>query len=183
MLLHGANLRKIVYYLCPMNKSPMIRIEQSFLDDLKDKAKQSPRKRQHFNLHKDYDQLLQRFLNAVEPGSYIRPHNHISAGKTELFIVLNGRFLVIIFNEDGSILDHQVLKPFESPFAVEIPPEAYHTVLSLETGSVALEIKDGPFDPSAAKDFAAWAPEEYTPEAEQYLNELVFRTTGGQLAG
>ena len=161
----------------------MIRIEKAFLEDLTEQAKQSPRKRQHFNLHKDYSQVLQRFLNAVEPGSYIRPHRHLSAGKTEIFIPFTGKFLVLIFNDDGGIIDHQTLIPFESPYAVEIAPDAYHTVLSLETGSVAFEIKDGPFDPAAAKDFASWAPEENTPESGSYLRELIFRTTGTTLPG
>jgi cupin fold WbuC family metalloprotein len=156
----------------------MIRIEQSFLENLIRQAKNSPRKRQHYNLHKSYDEYLQRFLNAVEPLSYIRPHRHITAGKTEIFIPFTGRFLVLIFDEHGQVTDHQVIQPFESPYAVEIAPDTYHTVFSLESGSVAFELKDGPFDPSAAKDFAPWAPEEGTPEAMQYLRNLVLQTTG-----
>jgi len=161
----------------------MIRIEQSFLNSLIQQAKTSPRKRQHYNFHKSYDACLQRFLNAVEPGSYIRPHRHLTAGKTEIFIPFTGKFLVIIFYEEGEVNDHQVLSASESPYAVEIGPETYHTVCSLETGSVAFEIKDGPFDPAAAKDFAAWAPAENTPEADIYLRELIFRTTGTTLQG
>jgi cupin fold WbuC family metalloprotein len=156
----------------------MIRIEQPFLENLIRQAKKSPRKRQHYNLHKSYDEYLQRFLNAVEPLSYIRPHRHITAGKTEIFIPFTGRFLVLIFNERGDVTDHQVIEPFKSPYAVEISPETYHTVFSLETGSVAFEIKDGPFDPAAAKDFAPWAPEEGTPEASEYLRAIVLQTTG-----
>ena len=76
------------------------------------------------------------------------------------------------------MIDHQVIKPFESPYAVEIAPETYHTVCSLETGSVAFEIKDGPFDPAAAKDFATWAPEDGTPEADAYLRSIILQTTG-----
>ena len=161
----------------------MIRIEKDFLEGLTAQAKQSPRKRQHFNLHKDYSQVLQRFLNAVEPGSYIRPHRHLTAGKTEIFIPFTGKFLVLIFNERGDVTDYQVLAPVTSPYAVEIAPETYHTVCSLESGSVAFEIKDGPFDPAAAKDFAAWAPAENTPEADFYLWELILRTTGTTLQG
>ena len=83
------------------NSYSMIRIEQSFLEDLIRQAKNSPRKRQHHNLHKSYDEYLQRFLNAVEPGSYIRPHRHLTAGKTEIFIPFKGKFLVLIYDENG----------------------------------------------------------------------------------
>ena len=161
-----------------INFDNMIRIENTLLEELIAKAKTSPRRRQHHNLHKSYGEYLQRFLNAVEPGSYIRPHRHLSAGKTEIFVPLKGRFLVLIFNEKGDVIDHEMLVPSASPYLVEIAPETYHTVCSLETGSVAFEIKDGPFDPAAAKDFATWAPEEGTPEADAYLRSIVLQTTG-----
>lgn len=161
----------------------MIRIEQTFLENLIQQAKNSPRKRQHYNLHKSYDEYLQRFLNAMEPGTYIRPHRHLTAGKTEIFIPFTGKFLVIIFDDEGSVVDHQLLVPYESPYAVEIAPETYHTVCCLESGSVAFEIKDGPFDPTAAKDFALWAPEENTPQAVDYLRELIQRSTETSLRG
>lgn len=161
----------------------MIRIENAFLENLIQQAKNSPRKRQHHNFHKSYEEYLQRFLNAVEPGSYIRPHRHFSAGKTEIFIPFKGKFLVLIFNEEGKVIDHQVLTATESPYAIEIAPHIYHTVCSLESGSVAFEIKDGPFDPLAAKDFAEWAPAENTPEADTYLRELILSITGNALQG
>jgi hypothetical protein len=58
--------------------------------------------------------------------------------------------------------------------AVEIPEKAWHTMASLEKGSVLIEIKPGPYAPLSDKDFAAWAPEEGTEDAQVF--EMKFRT-------
>ena len=49
---------------------------------------------------------------------------------------------------------------------------AWHTVIPLTPGSILFEIKAGPFDPSLAKEWAPWAPEEMTAESEIYLSKL-----------
>jgi hypothetical protein len=56
---------------------------------------------------------------------------------------------------------------------VEIPERTYHTLISLETGSVAYEIKAGPYTPLTAKDFAPWAPAEGNPEVENFMQSLL----------
>jgi len=43
----------------------------------------------------------------------------------------------------------------------------------LEPGSILLEIKAGPFDPTQPKEFAPWPPEEDSEMAERYLEELL----------
>ena len=64
------------------------------------------------------------------------------------------------------------LSDSKSASAVEIMPDTWHTVVALESGSAILEIKAGPFDPSQAKEYAAWAPSEGSPEAISYLEVL-----------
>lgn len=55
---------------------------------------------------------------------------------------------------------------------VEVQPGQWHTVISLESGSILLEMKGGPFDPEEPKYFAPWAPEEMSHEGEIYLEAL-----------
>ena len=55
---------------------------------------------------------------------------------------------------------------------VEIPSNTWRTVLAHESGSVLLEVKKGPFNPSAAKDLAPWAPAEGSASANKYLDIL-----------
>ncbi len=70
-----------------------------YLDHLVTQAKNSPRLRQHSNIHLDYADPCQRLFNAIEPDSYIRPHYH---GIETLFAV-QGLMALIVFNDDGAV--------------------------------------------------------------------------------
>ena len=171
-----------ILYLCKQNKkiygtSKMIKITQKLLDQIILQAKQSPRKRINYNLHTSDDALLQRLLNALEPGTYIRPHKHETPPKHEVFTVLRGRLLLVEFEDDGAICDFVVLDKNTDTLAVEIPPHRFHTILSLESGSVAFEFKEGPYIQETDKIFAEWAPEEGSDRVAEYL-EMIRKATG-----
>ena len=56
---------------------------------------------------------------------------------------------------------------------VEVSSSAWHTVVSLLSGSILLEVKSGPFDPEKSKDKALWAPDEFSPAAPSYQKWLI----------
>lgn len=87
--------------------------------------------------------LLHRFLNAVEPGTVVPIHRHPT--KDETFIVLKGRVKVSTFNDDGEVLESVVLCQEDGMYGVDIPKNVWHTLESLESGSVIFECKEGPF--------------------------------------
>ncbi|MCX6281086.1 MAG: WbuC family cupin fold metalloprotein [Bacteroidetes bacterium] len=151
----------------------MIRIDKTLLDATTAEAKASPRRRKNYNFHKEYSDTLQRLLNAMEPLSYIQPHKHEDPDKREVFFALRGRILVVEFDNEGNIMEHIVLDPAMGSFGVEIPEKTFHTIVSLETGTVAYEFKDGPYSPVDDKNFASWAPAEGSPEAMAYLENLI----------
>ena len=66
-------------------------IDGDLLDDVTRAALAAPRGRRNHNFHRDETALCHRLLNAVEPGSYIRPHRHADSDKDEALIVLRGR--------------------------------------------------------------------------------------------
>ncbi len=157
----------------------MVRIDKNLLDSVSNEAKSTPRRRKNYNFHKEYSDTLQRLLNAMEPMSYVRPHKHEDPDKREVFFALRGRILVVEFDESGNIADHIILDPLNGVFGAEIPEKTFHTIVSLETGTVAYEVKDGPYSPVSDKDFAAWAPVEGSPDALPYLEKLVNGITDG----
>lgn len=116
---------------------------------------------------------LHRMLNAVEPGSYIRPHRHLHPPKAECFIILRGRAGFIFFDDKGRAADADLvlLDAHGGPFAVDIRPGVWHMLISLSPGSVLFEIKPGPYDPLDDKDFAPWAPAPDDPDAQTWLAE------------
>lgn len=151
----------------------MIRIDNALLDQVTQKARSSPRLRMNHNFHSGPEDTLQRMLNAMEPGTYLQPHKHENHDKREVFFALRGSLCVIEFNDEGEIIDHTILDAGNGNYGAEIPERTWHSIISLESGSVAYEVKDGPYAPINDKNFASWAPEEGSPEVESYLNQLL----------
>ena len=147
-----------------------------YLSDLTVQAKNSFRLRQHSNVHQNYDDPCQRLFNAIEPGSYIRPHRHMLESREELLIAICGSMALICFNDQGDVIRilHLGSEKYGSKFSagVEIEPHVWHTVLPFEPGCILFEVKSGPFNPKKAKEMAPWAPEEGTESAKIYYEKL-----------
>ena len=89
---------------------------------------------------------------------------------------------LIVFDNDGAIEKVQRFGFDSSPGSLnvaagtEISLDKWHTVVSLESGSVLLEIKAGPFAPNIPKSWAPWAPwapEEGMSDGVNYLKQLM----------
>lgn len=151
----------------------MIKIDEAFIDPVSEKARQSSRRRMNHNFHKAPEDTLQRMLNAVEPDTYIRPHKHENPDKREAFFVLRGRIAVVEFDELGNISDHIVLDAKQGRYGAEVAPRTWHVIISLQSGSVAYEVKDGPYDPDNDKIFAPWAPQEGDRQGKHYTQRIL----------
>jgi cupin fold WbuC family metalloprotein len=158
-------------------------IDVALLDSLTAQARANARLRQHLNFHASYEEPSQRLLNAMEPGSYIRPHRHLTDPKPEAFVGIRGRMALLIFNEAGGVEGVVCFGPGEEVVGAEVPPGIWHTVVSLKAGSVFYETKPGPFNPISKKDMAPWAPEEGSAEGVAYLQSLVSRATAESGSG
>lgn len=112
-------------------------------------------------------------LNALQPGSYVRPHRHLSPPKAESIVLLRGKLGFVTFLDDGSVDRRLVLAAGSASFGVDCHPGLFHTIFALEPDTVVFEVKPGPYDPASDKDFAPWAPEEGSPESAAYLERLV----------
>lgn len=156
----------------------MLKIGDQLLNRVSDEARKNVRQRKHHNFHGSYQEPVQRLVNAIEPGSYIRPHMHKDPDKLEIFFVLRGKLLVIEFETDGKIKDSCVLDTALGQYGVEIYPGSYHMVVGLEPETVAYEVKNGPFDPGSDKRFAPWAPEEGSEEGKRYLQQMIDNILG-----
>jgi len=146
------------------------------LDELTQLAELSPRLRQHYNIHDDFEEPCQRLFNAIEPDSYIRPHRHLIVKRDELLIAIRGLMALVTFENDGQIkcVSRFGTEKYGSSVAAgtEVPAHIWHTVIALRPGSILLEVKAGPFSLKHAKEFASWSPEENTDEARAYFEQL-----------
>ncbi len=149
-------------------------IDHQTLQALSAKAVASPRLRANHNLHPTTEDAINRFCNAIEPGSYVRPHRHAGAGRWELFLCLTGAVVVLIFDDAGLIAKRVEVRPGGPVLGIEIPEDTWHTVTALEPASSVIEIKSGPYRPMGPQDFAPWSPAE--GDARAAALEAWFRT-------
>jgi len=76
---------------------------------------------------------------------------------------------LLIFEEDGRIIERCRMSRTDTR-AVEIPPGQWHTYICCEAGTVALEIKQDAYVPTAEVDFAPWAPAEMSLASPHFLD-------------
>jgi cupin fold WbuC family metalloprotein len=142
----------------------LVPFSEALLDEVTAAARESQRRRSILRFHA-HEERLQRMLNAVEPETYARPHRHVDPARPEVLVVLRGSVLAVRFDDAGTPLEG-ILASADGPVkGLEIPPGAWHTLLSLEPGTVLFEVTQGPYDSSAHKDFAPWAPPEEDRQA------------------
>jgi cupin fold WbuC family metalloprotein len=125
-----------------MTETTLQRIDARMMDELAARAQASPRRRQNLNLHPQLDDPIQRFLNAGEPDTYIRPHRHRPA-YWELVTVLRGRIDALLFDDHGVVIQRHAML---AGSGIEIPGATWHSFVFVEPGTVALEVKPGPYD-------------------------------------
>ena len=148
---------------------------KEYLDAMILDASDSVRKRQHRNIHRSFDEKCQRLMNAIGLESYIAPHRHRLDPKRECLIAVRGLFAAVIFSDNGIVEKIEFFgteKFTDLTVGLELPTEAWHTVVALTQGSVLFEVKEGPFDAKKAKEFAPWAPSEGSADAQDYLDQL-----------
>lgn len=128
-----------------------MKITQVLLDNLTEQAKNSPRLRMNYDLRNTSSDNSQRMLNAIEPGSLVPIHRHCRSSET--VVCLRGRLVEELYDELERIcIDRIELIPNGPIVALNVPKGQWHTVKALESGSVILEVKDGPYEPTGPED-------------------------------
>ena len=129
-----------------LTKFIRMKITQAILDELTAKAKENPRLRMNLDLRNSTEDQSQRMLNAIEPGSPLPIHRHQKSSET--VVCLRGRLVEEFYDElERTCTESIELCPNGPVVAVNIPAGQWHTVRALESGTVIMEVKDGPYEP------------------------------------
>lgn len=123
-------------------------ITQDILDSLTKQAKASPRLRMNLDLRNSSEDQSQRMLNAMEPGTVLPIHRHRSSSET--VVCLRGHFEEYFYDEEGNLTDTFDMVP--GGLIINIPIGQWHSLKSLESGTVLLECKDGAWEPMSPDD-------------------------------
>ena len=125
-------------------------INKELLDEITRQAKESPRLRMNYNLHDNLDAKAQKLLNALEPGTILPIHRHPNT--TETYLLLRGELNVILYNDKKEVLETMHLDTANGNYGLDIPAGQWHSIEVLESGTVILEVKDGPYIPFQPED-------------------------------
>ena len=135
--------RKRAYRLFLRNDTESMIIDQHILDALTAQAKESPRLRMNLDLRNSPEDQSQRMLNAIEPGTEMPIHRHRTTSET--VVCLRGHFEEYFYDEEGRFTDTIDMVPGGT--LINIPVGQWHSLRSLESGTVLLECKDGSWEP------------------------------------
>lgn len=127
-----------------------MKITQTLMDELTAQAINSPRLRKNRDLRNSPEDLSQRMLNALEPKTLVPIHRHSKSSET--VICLRGHLREIFYNDSGKVTEVIDLAPNSDCVALNIPLGQWHTVEVLESRTVIMEIKDGPYEPQKPDD-------------------------------
>ena len=118
-------------------------ITEQILDNLTEQAKASPRLRMNYDLRNSADDKSQRMLNALEPDTIMPIHRHRSTSET--VVCIRGHFEEYFYDEKGNLTETIDMVP--GGVVLNIEAGQWHSLKSLESGTVLLEIKDGAYEP------------------------------------
>lgn len=124
-------------------------LDDTLLDGLETKARQSPRLRMNLNLHDSLEAKAQRLLNALLPGTAIPIHRHMHTAET--YVLLRGKMFVVFYDSMGGATERFLLDPGSGRYGIQIPAGQWHAVEVIKP-SVILEVKDGPYMPLQPED-------------------------------
>jgi cupin fold WbuC family metalloprotein len=125
-----------------------------------DASRLSPRKRFILPIHRTQDALVQRMMNFLQPGTYIRTHKHPRPGAIETIVVLSGRIRFYTYSDEGEALMQRDLESGSSNCLIDIEDNVWHSFEVLSPDTIIFECKMGPYDAKLDKEFAPWSDPE-----------------------
>ena len=125
-------------------------IDKALLDELTEGAKTSPRLRMNRDLRNSPSDQSQRMLNAIEPGSELPVHRHRFSSET--VVILRGHLRETFYDPGKRVTAIYDLVAGGDVIAMNIPLGQWHTAEAMESGTVIIEMKDGPYVPTGPED-------------------------------
>ena len=123
-------------------------INNETLDNLSAQAKASSRLRMAMDLRNSPDDLSQRMLNALEPGTVLPIHRHRASSET--VVILRGKIEWVFYDDNGHETERVTLDANGEPRMLNVERDRWHSLVCLEPNSVLYESKNGAYRPLGA---------------------------------
>lgn len=125
-------------------------IDKQLLNTLSSEAAQSPRLRINYDMRNSAGDNSQRMLNAIEPGTELPIHRHCNS--SESCFIVRGIAEEIFYDDNGNETERVLMKPGSDCVGVNIEAGRWHKIVSLQSGTVIFEAKDGAYEPISQED-------------------------------
>jgi cupin fold WbuC family metalloprotein len=138
-------------------EGPIVGVSREEMNFIKAKAMATPRRRARLCSHPGPDDATHEMLIWLGKNNNLHPHVH--PGKVESFHVMEGLMTVVLFEDDGKILEAVKMGDYASgrAFYYRQQRSIYHTILP-ETDLVSFqEVTQGPFSRTNTV-LAPWCP-------------------------
>lgn len=130
-------------------------IDGKILDELSAQAKENPRLRMAMDLRNCPEDLSQRMLNAIEPGTVMPIHRH--HGSSETVVCIRGHFEEYLYGYTEARSDGtpdpdsfgliETIDMYPGGPILNIEKGQWHSLKCLESGTILFEAKDGAYRP------------------------------------
>lgn len=152
-----------------VNDNSALKIDKEYIERLKSLARCNGEGKCKMCLHNDTRKHVHEMLNVFPEGAYVRPHSHPL--KTETQIIIEGKMLMVIFDNLGEIVDEFVMEN-SGIFMFRLEKGMIHTNIPL-SDIVVYEVTDGPFIGKDDSVFPEWASEAaYGDEIKKLINKV-----------
>lgn len=146
-------------------RAPVKRLNTGDIAVLRQHCERYGLSRSRFCLHTNSEATVHEMMIYLRQDSYVRPHKHIA--KSESFHVIEGALDVILFADDGTVLDHISLAAGDAAasFYYRLDTAIFHTVRVLTPYAIFHEVTNGPFRREETIE-ADWSPAADAATAE-----------------
>lgn len=109
-------------------------VDKKLLDDLSAQAKANPRLRQAMDLRNSPEDMSQRMLNAIEPGTVMPIHRHLASSET--VTLLRGKVRWHFYDDAGNKTEIVILDANGDVRCINVEKGRWHSLECMESGSV-----------------------------------------------
>jgi len=143
------------------NQEDILEITQEVVDDLKERALRSPRKRSRLCMHHSLDHVTHEMLIVFHKATFMPPHRH-PKGKSESYHIVEGSMIVYFFDDNGNITRSINMKKAggKGVFLYRLSNNEWHMPVPTSEWLVYHETYSGPFNKDFDVEFPEWAPLE-----------------------
>lgn len=156
--------------LAIFSKGDWVKVTNNQLNEIKDCAKTNERKRSRLCMHGSPENKLQDMFICRAKGDFEWPHKHETP---ESHLIIEGRELIVIFSDNGEMLDYFILDKESGILNYRVNTQVYHMTILLTDLAIDYEVKLGPYLKSDVV-YAPWGPEgKSKEEADIFMKNLM----------